>query len=110
MLLVVYGLSIIGYGMLEVSHGIMHKIKNKFHTHAHDSNHHFEDHHTVLYSPAASQPTDNDSISPFNSYFLFFEQDILILRNLVAGHSCVSETLERLTPFYSTPLVPPPLS
>jgi hypothetical protein len=110
MLLVIYGLSIVGYGMLKLSHGIMHTIKNKFHTHAHDSDHHLDDHHTVLYSPAASQPTDNDSISLFNSYFLFFEQDILILRNLVAGPPCVSETLQQLTPFYCAPLVPPPLS
>jgi len=99
-----------GYGMLELSHGIMHTIKNKFHTHAHDGYHHLDDHHTVLYSAAVSQSNDNDSISPFNSYFLFFEQDTLILRNLVAEPSCVSETFERLTPSYSTPLVPPPLS
>jgi hypothetical protein len=109
-LLIIYGMSIMGYGMLEVSHGIMHEIKNKFHHHAHDHFHNLSEHSGAsFYVTPNSPPDNNDSISAFNSYFLFFECNPLILENLVAESTYESETLEPLTLFYSNPLVPPPL-
>ncbi len=108
MLLIIYGVSTMAFGIMDISHGILHGIKNEFHGHGHKSHHTIGDHHVTLQAEVSHQ-TDSDPASPIHSYFLFFENcnPIVINFSAIVTHHLEGACL--LSSFYAAPLVPPPL-
>src|SRR5687768_9272875 len=102
MLLVVYSLSIMGYGIIETSHGLLHSLKNNVHFHDHERHHHIEDHHIILHDDA-SQTNHADSTIPIYSYFLFFEHLIPLTIDLNINLPYPREVILQLKSIYSTP-------
>ena len=107
-LLVIYGFSTMSFAIMDVSHRILHGIKNEFHSHEHESHHTIGDHHVSLQAEVSHQ-TDSDPASPVHSYFLFFENCNAIVINFSAAVTHYLEGSFPLSSFYAAPLVPPPL-
>ena len=72
-LLLIYGLSIVGNSFMEVGHDVLHRIENTFHHHGHEHYHSVEDHHVNL-DAEDSAKNDIEAMSDLCSFFLYFEK------------------------------------
>ncbi len=108
MLLIIHSLSIMGYGIMEGGHELLHSFKNNVHFHDHEHHHHMEDHHIVV-RDNVSDTHNEDSTSPIHSYFLFFEllDPISIDINMKLPYP--TEVIIQFSSLSSIPFVPPPL-
>ena len=104
LLILIYGLSITGFGIMEFGHEIAHIIKNRIHHHEADHHHALVDHDLKSQDVQA----DDDTTLPLSCSFLFFEvysfwMDIILIaiHHLSLGHNKpVTVTLK--------PFIPPP--
>jgi hypothetical protein len=108
-LLLVYGLSIMGNSFMEVGHEALHCIKNTLHHHDHQHHHSVEDHH-VNFDAKDSVDSEIAAMSDLCSFFLYFESPLAILsvrriKNLYPNH--ISFEFRSLS---FIPFIPPPIS
>lgn len=119
-LLIIYGLSIMGYALLDVTHELLHKVKNPFHQHEvkahthqhkreHDHyHHHVEDHHKFL---TKSDTSDKRGSSINISWYFFFFHGAPRFINTQPGFSTFVQVLNtRLPIVFLKPPSPPPLN
>jgi hypothetical protein len=110
MLLVVYGLSIIGSGTMEAGHALLHSIKNTLHHHDHGHHHSLEDHQLKISQDVPDAASDAASSTIVCSYFLFFENCALNLFDLSARTIYPELILSGIPSPSCVPFVPPPVS
>lgn len=106
-LLLIYGLSIMGGSFMEVAHEILHRVENTLHHHRHEHHHSVEDHHISLDADGSSK-NGVAEMSNLGTYFLYFESPLTIL-SVVRIKKIYS--IHRLFGFVSlsvVPSIPPP--
>lgn len=100
LILLIYGLSIAGYVLLDASHEVLHQFKNSIHHHEHDhhhSHHHIDDHQVL--------PEDTDDSRNIVIYYfhLFFQNgevpSLQTTEESKAGVACLT--------FFENPTFPP---
>lgn len=117
-LLIIYGLSIMGYALLDATHEVLHNVKNPFHkhevkVHAHEHkhnhhHHHVEDHHKLITkSDTSDKQTTSINIS---CYFLFFHGASKFNNALFNLDTFAMVLNTRLPLVFLIPLSPPPLN
>lgn len=84
MVLILYSISMLSYGSLEMAHDLLHYLAkhhhSTLHSHSHDHHHSVHDHehsHSHSHSHVSQQPVENDQqesslTTPIN-FFLFFQ-------------------------------------
>jgi len=112
LLLVLYGLTMLSYGALEMSHDFLHYLASHKHSHLHDHghshHHHFSDHHqhTHVHSGDHEEPLTETS-APIG-FFLFVErQPAFVLKN-VSFDLLKFSRAENLSAYAAAPETPPP--
>jgi hypothetical protein len=109
LLIVIYGITILSFSLLEAGHSLFHTVKNSIHDHNHGHHHGMGDHTTVISVDDTDAP-DTDSSNQISCYFLFFEKNPLALDK--SSWSC----RQFCGPFFiaastvDLPQIPPPIS
>lgn len=110
LILLIYGLSIAGYVLLDGVHEVLHQFKNNIHHHehdhhhSHDHHHHVEDHHVVP-TAAASEESPTVVIYYFHLFFQNVEKLTFPLTLHVTNKALVYDKVPTLT---FPPPTPPP--
>lgn len=108
-LLLIYGLSIMGGSAMEVGHGVLHHIENAFHHRHHNHHHSMEDHHINL-DAVDSSGNGTAATSDLCSYFLYFESPLATLSMLQIRHVYTDQQSFGFRSFSFIPFIPPPVS
>ena len=113
LLILIYGLSITGYVLLEGGHEILHAFKSTLHQHEvdhhHGHAHNVNDHHTVFTSDDEQNVTTlNDSIKIFG-FFLFYQVPVNYSACKTDKNSNVNGLFKKLLTLAHAPLTRPPL-
>ena len=110
LLLLIYGLSIISNGVMDLGHEVLHQFKNNIHSHEHTDHHHIHDHNTLLKTDTQHHASDTKTSVPIYSFFLFFEASLNFTPALNSNVASISsELITKIHCGYITPLTPPPL-
>lgn len=107
LLIIVYGISILGFSILETGHAVLHVFKNSIHYHAHGHHHAAED-HKVLVTSDESSDADTDSIG-IGCYFLFFDNLTHRTKVFLSQNQHFCEPGTRLASTVRVPFIPPPI-
>lgn len=110
LLLLIYGLSIVGNGSMDLGHTFLHQFRNNIHHHEHSSHHKIHDHKILMQASGQHHAAETETSSPIYSYFLFFERNLSFI--LKCDGTVVNVSGEPVTTThcaYVTPLTPPPL-
>lgn len=109
LLLLIYGLSIVSYGVMDLGHEVLHQVKNNIHSHEHTDHHHIHDHNALLKMDTQHPVSDTEASVPIYSYFLFFEPGLNFTPTWNSEETSVSsELITKLHCGYATPLTLPP--
>lgn len=109
LILLIYGLSIAGYVLLDAVHEVLHQFKNNIHHHEHD-HHHAHDHHHVEDHHGASALEEDENTSLVIYYFHLFFQRIAKQELPVAfDHEGGESTLVIFESLTFPPSTPPPM-
>lgn len=115
LMILVYGLSIAGYVLLDSGHEVLHAIKSNLHHHVEehhhdhtDAHHHVEDHQNIL-TPATDQSTESTNSAKTFGFLLFFQSPSPIVTIRDAGDLHGNCLLQKLLTLTRVPLTPPPL-
>lgn len=111
LLILIYGLSITGYGLLDGGHKIVHRFKNPLHHHEVDLHHDHDvnDHHTIFISGDEKDDASiTDSIKIFGFLLFYHSPADYLVFNWDTNNSCIG-LFKKLTTLSQAPLTPPPL-
>ncbi len=110
LLILIYGLSITGYSLLDGGHEILHSFKNALHHHEvdHHHGHDVNDHHTIFTQGDEDSASITDSIEIFG-FLLFYHSptDYLIFKS--DSNNSFIGLFKKLPTLSQAPLTPPPL-
>ena len=110
LLLLIYGLSIVGNGSMDLGHTLLHQVRNNIHYHEHSSYHGIRDHKILMQASHQHHVAETETSAPIYSYFLFFERN---LNFIFKGDGSVIDVsggpVTTTHCAYATPLTPPPL-
>jgi hypothetical protein len=113
LLILIYGVSIAGYVLLDGSHALMHVLKSELHHHKidhHSHGHHHVEDHQHIFTPDTDEPTESkDSIKIF-SFLLFYQTPADYSVFNVVGNLEVNGLSKKILTVTRAPLTPPPLS
>lgn len=114
LLILVYGLSITGYVLLDSMHETLHAIKSELHHHEikhtpdHNHQHHVEDHQDV-FTPQDESSTEAKSTVKIFSLLLFYHSPINYIIPPISTTLKGNGLLKKLLTLTKAPLTPPPL-
>ena len=106
-LILIYGLSITAFGIMEIGHETMHAFKNGIHHHEADHHHILEDHGIVHDDNADS--IDN-ILSSLSLSILFYEFCNIILLDVQAKLQYHSLAPAKTITVVCSPFIPPPIA
>ncbi len=106
-LILIYGLSITAFGIMEIGHEAMHAIKNGIHHHEADHHHILED-HGILHDDNADS-IDN-ILSSLSFSILFYEFCAIILLDVLAKLQYYSLAPAKTITVVRCPFIPPPIT
>ena len=107
-LILIYGLSIIAFGIMEIGHEVMHTFKNALHHHEAGHQHILEDHHIMLHDDNTNS-IDN-ILSSLSFSILFYEfSGIRLIDILVQLQYHLFDVVKTIT-VVSSPFIPPPIT
>ncbi|HEY5823338.1 MAG TPA: hypothetical protein VIT44_03175 [Cyclobacteriaceae bacterium] len=106
-LILIYGLSITAFGIMEIGHETMHAFKNGIHHHEADHHHIFEDHGIVHDDNADS--IDN-ILSSLSFTILFYEFCDIVLLDVLAKLQYYSLEPAKTITVVRCPFIPPPIA
>ena len=111
LLLIIYSLSIISHGVMDLGHEALHQVKNNIHSHEHTDHHHIHDHNALLKTDTShNNISDTETSVPIYCYFLFFAPSPNFTPEWNSNVTSVSsELITKLHRGYITLLTPPPL-
>ena len=115
--LILYSVSMVFYGSVEITHDILHELSDlhvaAFHDHSHDHHHSFHDHHHtadhdhVMHHHAHSDTSD-EQLPSMISLFLFIEKNsVFNFANSLLGE-CLTLRSKQLSTRRNLPFTPPP--
>ncbi len=107
LMILIYGISIAGYVLLDGGHTVLHNLKNKLHHHNH-GHHHVEDHQDI-FTPDVSHSDTQDSVKIFG-FLLFYQTPVDYSVLNLPGNLNVNGLFKKLLTLTQAPLTPPPLS
>ncbi|MBN8650490.1 MAG: hypothetical protein J0L67_03635 [Cytophagales bacterium] len=113
LLILIYGLSIAGYVLLDSTHEILHAFKSKthqhsnYHTHTHFKTHHVED-HQVFSQDHLTKQESSISVKIFG-FHLFFQAPPIAISVTPANRFINNGLFDKVRTVPHTPLIPPPL-
>jgi len=107
-LILIYGLSIIAFGVMEIGHETLHAFKNGVHHHEADHHHILEDHNVSFHND------ETDSIdkvlSTLSFSILFYEFCAIILIDVVAKLQYYPLRTIKTNTVVCSPFIPPPIT
>lgn len=120
-MILVYGLSIAGYVLLDSGHEILHTLKSNLHHHEEEHHHNQHDHHDnaaphhvedhqSIFTPDIDQSAESKDWVQIFSFLLFFQTPSALF---IPGHSVDfygNGLLQKLLTLTQAPLTPPPLA
>lgn len=102
LILLIYGLSIAGYVLLDATHEVLHQFKNSIHHHEHD-HHHSHSHHHIDDHQVMPEDTDGSKNIVIYYFHLFFQNvevpSLQTTEESKAGVACLV--------FFENPTFPP---
>ena len=107
LLILIYSVSITGFGILEVGHEIAHTFKNNIHHHAEDHHHNLKD-HEVLFQDDNNSSSDSNIVFSLFCSFLFYEFHFIVLTDIVTESKYYMSNDDELKTVAFRPLIPPP--
>jgi hypothetical protein len=107
-LILIYGLSIIAFGIMEIGHEVMHTFKNALHHHEAGHQHILEDHHIMLHDDNTNS-IDN-ILSSLSFSILFYEFPAATLIEIVAQLQYHSLDTAKTITVVCSPFIPPPIT
>ena len=107
-LILIYGLSITAFGIMEIGHETMHAFRNGAHHHEADHHHILED-HNILFHDDDTNSIDN-ILSSLSFSILFYEfSGIRLIDILVELQYHLFDVVKTIT-VVSSPFIPPPIT
>ena len=107
-LILIYGLSITAFGIMEIGHETMHAFKNVVHHHEADHHHILED-HDILFHDDNTNSIDN-ILSSLSFSILFYEFCAIILIDILAKLQYHSLDAAKTNTIVCSPFIPPPIA
>jgi ABC-type nickel/cobalt efflux system permease component RcnA len=121
LMILVYGLSIAGYVLLDSGHEILHTLKSNLHHHEEEHHHNQHDHHDnaaphhvedhqSIFTPDIDQSAESKDWVQIFSFLLFFQTPSALF---IPGHSADfygNGLFQKLLTLTRAPLTPPPLA
>jgi hypothetical protein len=107
-LILIYGLSITAFGIMEIAHETMHTFKNAVHHHQADHQHILEDHGVTTNDDNTN--SINNILSSLSFSILFYEFSAIILIDVVAKLQYHSWDASKIITVVCSPFIPPPIT
>jgi hypothetical protein len=107
-LMLIYGLSITAFGIMEIGHEAMHAFKNAVHHHEADHHHILEDHDIML--PDDSTNSIDNILSSLSFSIAFYESCPLVLIDVLPKLQYQLWDAAKTITVVCSPFVPPPIS
>jgi hypothetical protein len=107
-LVLIYGLSIIAFGIMEIGHETLHAFKNGVHHHEADYDHIFEDHNIVVHDDVTNS-IDN-ILSSLSFSIFFYEFCAIALIDVLAKHQYYLLDVGKTNTLVYSPFIPPPIA
>lgn len=104
LLVILYGLSITGFGIMEFGHGLAHVITNKVHHHEADHHHGLGDHDLK----SQEEHSDDNNISLLSCGFLFFEAYSFSMETMLLAVQYFPRDNNEHDNVILKPFIPPP--
>jgi hypothetical protein len=106
-LILIYGLSIVAFGIMEIGHETMHAFRNGIHHHEADHHHILED-HGILHDDNADSIDNILSSLSFSTFF--YEFSPIIFLDVVAKLQYHSLAPAKTVNVVRCPFIPPPIT
>ena len=107
-LILIYGLSITAFGIMEIGHETMHAFKNEVHHHEAAQHHILEDHDILIQD---DNTNSIDSIlSSLSFSILFYEFCAIILIDILPKLHYHSSDAAKTNTIVCAPFIPPPIA
>ena len=106
-LILIYGLSIIAFGIMEIGHETMHAFKNGVHHHEADHHHILED-HNISFHDDDTNKMDN-ILSSLSFSILFYEFSAIPLIDILVKLRYHLLDVVKTNTVVSSPFIPPPI-
>lgn len=106
-LILIYGLSITAFGVMEMGHETLHEFKNSLHHHQADHHHVLEDHDVVVHDDNTN--SIDSTLSSLAFSILFYEFCTITLPDVRAKLQYHSLKPAKTHPVVCRPFIPPPI-
>ncbi len=107
-LILIYGLSITAFGIMEIGHETMHAFKNRVHHHEADHHHILED-HNISFHDDDTNSIDN-ILSSLSFSILFYEFSVIPLIDVLVKFQYRLLDVVKTNTVVSSPFIPPPIA
>jgi hypothetical protein len=107
-LILIYGLSITAFGIMEIGHEAMHTFKNAVHHHEADHRHILED-HDIMHLDGSTNSIDN-ILSSLSFSIAFYESCAVVLTDVLPKTQYQLWDASKTIAVVCLPFVPPPIS
>ena len=105
-LILIYGLSIIAFGVMEIGHETLHAFKNEIHQHEADHHHILGDHNVSFHDDDTN--SIDSVLSTLSFSILFYEFCAIILIDVVAKLQYYPLETIKISTVVCSPFIPPP--
>ena len=106
--ILIYGLSITAFGIMELGHEAMHTFKNAVHHHEADYHHILED-HDIMHLDGSTNSIDN-ILSSLSFSIAFYEFCAVVLIDVLPKTQYQLRDAAKIIAVVCRPFVPPPVS
>lgn len=117
LLLLIFGLSVVGYVLLDGGHELLHTLKTSFHKHevaehhhGHQHKHHHIEDHKEIFAPDNDQEPSKKTSVQISYFFFYFQQPIEYVVTLAVSEDFKRCLFNKYIDFSIAPLTPPPLA
>jgi hypothetical protein len=107
-LILIYGLSITAFGIMEIGHEAMHTFKNAVHHHEADHHHILEDHDIMVLDDSPN--SIDDMLSSLSFSIAFYESCAVVLIDVLPKLQYQLCDAVKIITVVCPPFVPPPIS